>query len=935
MRKYLYTAVALSGIFLGSFSSVYALSTFITSQGGTGTTTPSGILYGDNGATGHLNTATIGSGLLFSGGTLSATGSGTVTSVTGVYPILSSGGATPAVSTAFGTTTSNTFAGTQTFTNSPVFSTLGAGTVNSTAAGTLYNTSTSTPTVTSPITYSGTLGSFIGGIAGAFNCLVASGSQTGCLSSTDWTTFNGKQAAGNYLTALTGDVTASGPGSAAATLATVNGNVGSFTNANITVNAKGLITAASNGTGTGTGLGTTSPVAAGNLLVYSSTGAGSAFGVGTSTPSLGTGLSYSGTLGSFVGGAAGTLSLTGVAPGSIALPKGNFLVGNDAGAAQATSTIFISSIGNVGIGTTSPAFPLSVSTLAQQAGTLSLLTVASTTNAAIFSVNGNGNIALGNQPSNGGGIYINRQGSSLPAGLIVPNQAITIISDGVTNPNADGADRIIAMYTLRNTANFLGSRFDGTIASPTGVLAGESIVNYGSNVYDGTAFRAQANFLFTADDNIDATNRGTRFDLQLTAASTTGRQTVLRVVGNGGTAIGATYAITATNAIPSGGLIVQGNVGIGLTNPSRSKLELQATTTTSASHGLTVWNSAMANIFEVGGDGSTTASNGFNIIAGCYAINGTCLIPGLATAVTSIATNNGITGGTITTTGTIGLAAIAANSVLANLTGASAVPTALATSSLFNNSSASVTGLLSSTDWSTFNSKYSPIGTTGQFPYFSAPNTLTATSSLFMIANGAIGIGTTTATYGASSWTHVISNAITGLGGLLINTATNVTNALTVKNAAGTNVFNVDTTSANPFFGIGTTTPWATLSIIGNGTNPIFAVATTTNNGLPNYEIDSKGLPVTSGPPTSVSSCGTSTVSGNDKNGQITLTGVALTACTLNFSPTWTSAPDCTVSESSTASISGITSISTSAMVLSFSIGLNSDTIWYVCQQHQ
>lgn len=42
--------------------------------------------------------------------------------------------------------------------------------------------------------------------------------------------------------------------------------------------------------------------------------------------------------------------------------------------------------------------------------------------------------------------------------------------------------------------------------------------------------------------------------------------------------------------------------------------------------------------------------------------------------VTSVATNNGITGGTITTTGTIGLAAIAATSVLANLTGGSAAP---------------------------------------------------------------------------------------------------------------------------------------------------------------------------------------------------------------------------------------------------------------------
>lgn len=76
----------------------------------------------------------------------------------------------------------------------------------------------------------------------------ASGAQSGYLSSTDWTTFNGKQAAGNYITALTGDATASGPGSVALTLATVNANVGSFGSASsvgtFTVNAKGLLTAA-------------------------------------------------------------------------------------------------------------------------------------------------------------------------------------------------------------------------------------------------------------------------------------------------------------------------------------------------------------------------------------------------------------------------------------------------------------------------------------------------------------------------------------------------------------------------------------------------------------------------------------------------------------------------------------------------------------------
>lgn len=54
---------------------------------------------------------------------------------------------------------------------------------------------------------------------------------------------------GDQTIILTGDATGSGTGSFATTLATVNSNVGSFTNASVTVNAKGLITAASSGAG--------------------------------------------------------------------------------------------------------------------------------------------------------------------------------------------------------------------------------------------------------------------------------------------------------------------------------------------------------------------------------------------------------------------------------------------------------------------------------------------------------------------------------------------------------------------------------------------------------------------------------------------------------------------------------------------------------------
>ena len=64
-------------------------------------TSGASILYGNG--SGGFNNVTIGSGVSFAGGTLSATGTGgTVTSVTGTSPVVSSGGTTPAISLASG-----------------------------------------------------------------------------------------------------------------------------------------------------------------------------------------------------------------------------------------------------------------------------------------------------------------------------------------------------------------------------------------------------------------------------------------------------------------------------------------------------------------------------------------------------------------------------------------------------------------------------------------------------------------------------------------------------------------------------------------------------------------------------------------------------------------------------------------------------------------
>jgi hypothetical protein len=80
--------------------------------------------------------------------------------------------------------------------------------------------------VSAPLTYDNT--------TGQFGIQVANTSQSGYLTSTDWNTFNNKQASGHYITDLTGEATATGPGIATVTLSNpaVTGKV--LTGVNIT-----------------------------------------------------------------------------------------------------------------------------------------------------------------------------------------------------------------------------------------------------------------------------------------------------------------------------------------------------------------------------------------------------------------------------------------------------------------------------------------------------------------------------------------------------------------------------------------------------------------------------------------------------------------------------------------------------------------------------
>ena len=138
-------------------------------------------------------------------------------------------------------------------------------------------TATTTPAITLSTSISGPLKGSSGALAAAAAADIsglyggASGTGTLCLTTncamitpnvgtpSAINLANATNLPASALPAFTGDATSSA-GSSALTLATVNSNVGSFTNASITVNAKGLVTAASSGAATPTAANPTGTV---------------------------------------------------------------------------------------------------------------------------------------------------------------------------------------------------------------------------------------------------------------------------------------------------------------------------------------------------------------------------------------------------------------------------------------------------------------------------------------------------------------------------------------------------------------------------------------------------------------------------------------------------------------------------------------------------
>lgn len=833
--------------------------------------------------------------------------------------------------------------------------------------------------------------------SGSIGCQTASGSQAGCLSSADWNTFSSKGI--GTITSLTGDVAGSGTGVVGTTLATVNGNVGSFGGVtsipNFTVNAKGLVTAA-----------------------------------GASTPSIPVG-DITGTLPIANGGTGlaaftqGWLSSTGgVSPvlSASTSPTVNYITATSTTATstfnnsavfnnQNNQTVTLGPMGDIILSTTTGAAMISPDILNNPAFEDSLFLPNTGKIVWMGDPNSNGTQFV----RNGGDIWFN-QHHDQNGGELQLDVVNSMSFNGGSNDLHTGT---FQMGTSNSTYDAWNLQYNGTAADQfidsaigsggTGYTVGDTLTvpncgGYsftlsGANVSGGviislptrTQHNLDGNGFNCHAGNGQALTGGTGNGATLNISNIVGTRPAKKFMwtstyatnnGAGGSNVGSVWWNAASTTGIGTWVWYDNDPGFGseAANSGHGRAVLTVTSATTTANTFTASSTTFASSFPYA---STTALTATTICLTGDICRTTWPSGGGGSSVGPINTLQATDGaggflatgtpqltvGNILATSTKAVSSFGATttSVFFEAGNTATNPGSVLPGYSFLNNSGTGIGLNSDNTsldlvvGGSVKGSISAGGTIQSFSQFAASvNYTMANGTGCALTQPCFDMGTASNRVGLyrpnpNQIGFIVHSTEAGrwdnTGNLGIGTTTpsaSLSVATTSLNlATGFSYFMVSSTTpgvadkilaiiaSNGNFGIGTSSPFANLSLQSNLSTGD-AFVVATSTGASIGGYDNDGHRFTAGPAPAISSCGTGTGTVvGDDQSGIITTATAATACTMTFAKAYRTAPACNVTDDSLVGFADISSISTTAVTFGISSALTGGHLYYSCSYHR
>ncbi|MDD3531309.1 MAG: DUF5011 domain-containing protein [Candidatus Pacebacteria bacterium] len=401
------------------------------------------------------------------------------------------------------------------------------------------------------------------------------------------------------------------------------------------------------------------------------------------------------------------IATTSIGVSNLALVKGNFLVGNDSGVAQATSSIFISSTGNVGIGTASPTYALDVTGFGHVTGLVdadhfvATSTTATSTFAGFIDVLGTGANATSTFASNlwvkgtlrtgMGSMYLNDTSlTSSDGNIALTRNGMSWFNGGNVGIGTTSPDALLALQQITNGTPFI-SAYRATDAAPSG-----DFINYktkaGTTLFrvDNSGNLLAGGIINTGSQTITSTSQP-QFRVQYDGSN----EVTFSTSGTGATSLSINGTTPSLSFVPQSNAVNQFNItdaasnsvlsidtinrriGIGTTSPFASlslagsaggATNLFAISTSTAGF-------ATTTALTVDANGNLALNNGANLtVGGNLSVSGTTAYTNLATfsngflslassTITSglFSMNGGASTTQLTTTGSTYLATLGGN----------------------------------------------------------------------------------------------------------------------------------------------------------------------------------------------------------------------------------------------------------------------------------